>query len=315
MHLSNASHDEIMRIIRARRTSAERAQAMRAAKIKEKLPAFSKLDEDFLEKASKLTDTNGPFDALIEATKKKKAALLEESGFPANYLEIQYFCKDCQDTGRIDDRYCRCFYDLSYQLLYKDSALLQTLQSECFDNFKLDYYSDTIKGDDSSPRQQATEALRIGTEFAHNFAEKYDNLIIFGSTGTGKTFLANCITAELIKQRRFVLFLSATALFDILREYSYNKDDHNQNLYKNIFSCDLLIIDDLGTESVTTFTQHSFFQVVNERYNKRRATIITTNLTMNHIRDLYSERVCSRILGYYTPIQLSGDDIRIQESL
>ena len=154
--------------------------------------------------------------------------------------------------------------------------------------------------------------------FIENFDKQFQNLLLLGAVGTGKTFLSNCIAKELMDSCHSVVYLTAFQLFDMLSKAAFGGERSAQNYqqtYPYLFDCDLLIIDDLGTELVNTFTTSQLFYVVNERLNRKKGTIISTNLPVNEMRDEFTDRVMSRIISQYQIIPLYGEDIRIRKKL
>jgi DNA replication protein DnaC len=149
--------------------------------------------------------------------------------------------------------------------------------------------------------------------FIADFDNKPKNLFFYGDTGVGKTFLSNCVAKELLEQGKSVIYFTAFQLFDILSKGVFERDADAIAAHQNIFDCDLLIIDDLGTEFANSFTTSQLFLCVNERILRNKSTIISTNLDMNQIVDIYSERTLSRIISNYSIIKLFGDDIRIKK--
>ena len=202
-------------------------------------------------------------------------------------------------------------------MLYTQSNLQEILKKENFKHFSFEYYSDTIRNEITglTARETAQDAVRKAKMFIHTFDTSFQNLFIYGSTGVGKTFLSNCIAKELIDQAHCVIYFTAFDLFDTLAKTTFQKDMSSDGTLEDIFECDLLIIDDLGTELTNTFVVSALFQCINERIMRRKSTIISTNLSLGQFRDIYSERILSRITSNYTMIKLFGEDIRIQKRL
>ena len=155
----------------------------------------------------------------------------------------------------------------------------------------------------------------MAKDFVNSFGESSRNLFLYGDTGVGKTFLSNCIAKELINRSFSVLYLSAFELFDPLAKSKFDKDEDAAEMNEHIFDCDLLIIDDLGTELPNSFTVSQLFLCINERLVRRKSTIISTNLSLESLVETYSERTFSRITSNYTILKLTGDDIRIKKKL
>jgi DNA replication protein DnaC len=167
----------------------------------------------------------------------------------------------------------------------------------------------------TSSLEYAHIAFDSAQNFVQHFGENGGNLLLYGDTGTGKTFLSNCIAKDLLDRGFSVIYFTAFQLFDIFEKEVFHKDSDAIEMHQQIFSCDLLIIDDLGTEFANSFTTSQLFLCLNERLLHNKSTVISTNLSMKQIRDLYSERTSSRIISSYTPIKFFGNDIRIEKKL
>ena len=229
-------------------------------------------------------------------------------------MQPPYTCPDCKDTGQIDGKPCHCFKQAAIDLVYTQSNIRSILEYENFTHFNLDLYSNTMENPQTgfTSRQTAQNALETAYGFIQNFDSKFDNLFLYGDTGIGKTFLSNCIAKELLDTGHSVIYFTAFQLFDILEKNKFQKDNEAAGTMQNIFECDLLIIDDLGTELANAFTVSQLFLCLNERILHKKSTIISTNLGIRQLHDTYSERIFSRILSNYIMIHLFGDDIRIK---
>ena len=247
--------------------------------------------------------------------KERRDQLLESNGFPADYLEPPYDCPDCKDTGYINGKRCHCFKQAAINIVYKQSNISTILSKENFDNYDIsvydDVYPDSISG--ITARATAQNALESAQNFVHHFNEKGGNLLLLGKTGCGKTFLSNCIAKALLDQGVSVIYFTAFELFHVFEEQTFKKNADVADLHDHIFDCDLLIIDDLGTEFQNSFTTARLFQCLNERLLRNKSTIISTNLNLADLRDTYSERITSRVFSNYEVINLIGDDIRLKK--
>ena len=273
-------------------------------------PEYRALDTDtgaaFLRALkSRLTGGNddGADAARIVARKK---ALLLENGFPSDYLDEIFTCPDCRDTGYIGTRKCHCFRRREIAILYGQSHLSELARTE---NFRM-LRDDLFTGED---RKRFLNAAGIARQFAQNFGAKYENLYFYGSVGTGKTFLSVCAANEILQRGFAVIYFSAADLFDQLAavSFDYSKRAELAALTDDLCGCDLLVIDDLGTELGGTFVAAKLFSLLNERILRRRPTIISTNLTIEDVRTRYSDRVFSRIVSSFTICKLSGPDLRL----
>ena len=163
--------------------------------------------------------------------------------------------------------------------------------------------------------ENAQDAVNKSWDFIEQFSEHPCGLFFYGDTGVGKTFLSHCIAKELIDRSYFVLYFSAFDFFNFLAKNTFQRDHTASDMTEYISSCDLLIIDDLGTELTNSFVSSQLFFCINDRITNRKSTIISTNLTMEDFLATYSERIFSRISSNYTMLKLIGNDIRIQKKL
>ena len=252
--------------------------------------------------------------ALLEG---KRRSLLLEGGFPEDYLELPSFCSACGDTGYLEDgSRCACFRQLEISLLYGQEHLSGVLAAETFDSFSLDWYADDDMDSATglSSRELAVKALQTAKSFTAGFDDVFSNLFFYGDTGVGKTFLSHCIANELIKSGHSVLYFSSFDLFDKMAGTAFDHDSPKED-DRILFDCDLLIIDDLGTELTNAFVSSRLFLCINERLTAKRSTVISTNLTLHDFSEVYSERTFSRIASAYHMCKLIGKDIRIQKKL
>lgn len=321
MPLNNSQYDKIIRTYDARQLANHRLLEARTKAAYEQLPELKEIDDAIascsVSQARRLLD--GDENALISlkeqlaAHRAKKEALLHAHGFPADYFDPVYTCPDCKDTGYIGFERCHCFTQAAIDLIYAQSNLKEILSRENFETFSFDYYSreDINPTTGLSSLDTARDAVTKCRNFIDHFGDTFSNLYIYGDTGIGKTFLSNCVAKDLIDAGYSVVYFTAFQLFDILSKGVFQKDADAMATHRNIFDCDLLIIDDLGTELTNSFTTSQLFLCLNERILRRKSTVISTNLGVNRLADIYSERVLSRISSNYTLIKLFGADIRI----
>ena len=204
--------------------------------------------------------------------------------------------------------------------MYNDSKLEQLIKKENFETFNLEYYPDdfTTAGTDSTPRDNIRRVLKTCHNYIDNFAKHNDNMLLYGHSGVGKTFLSHCIAKEILDQGYSVIYLTSYRLFDILETKVFRPDqldDISSSILSILNTCDLLIIDDLGTEMINKFTEVQLFSCMQERIRNNRSTIMSTNLSFDDINANYSERIFSRLTGYYKLVKLTGNDIRIKKAI
>lgn len=321
MPLTNAQYDAIMRSYDARQVKHNYEKQKRQNEVYAKVPSLKTIDASIascsVAHAKKLFD--GDENALtmlkqkLAEYRRQKKSLLEEIGLTEDYFTPPFVCADCKDTGFIGTKQCHCFTQAAIDMIYTQSNLQDILKTENFHSFSFDYYSDAKTNPATGMTALATakDAVTKCLKFIKNFDSSFSNLCLYGDTGTGKTFLSNCVAKELLDSGHSVIYFTAFQLFDIFSKGVFEKEEEALFVHKNIFDCDLLIIDDLGTELTNSFTTSQLFLCLNERILRRKSTIISTNLGVNQLADIYSERVLSRIISNYTLLNLFGDDIRI----
>ena len=257
---------------------------------------------------------------------REKAVLLEANGYPKDFLNPSYSCSKCRDTGIITlkdgtDDICSCYRQQLVEIIYSQSGM-KLAAVEGFKNFDAGYYPDIANegkyGIKNSPRRQIVGILENCKRFVDNFGfpdEK--NMMFCGTTGVGKTWMAACIAAELMSRGVTVLYQSAQSLFDTIYEYRYKasrEEAVESTVYKNILEVELLIIDDLGTESPSAARYAELLTILDTRSandgKKPCKTIISTNIATKKLFEYYDERVVSRIIGGFDIYRFVGDDIR-----
>lgn len=239
-----------------------------------------------------------------------KRRLLVSNGYAADYLDPIYDCPDCHDTGYLGDKKCHCFRRQEISILYDQSHLSELTATQNFDALRENWYS----GEDLIRFRKAAAAARAFTE---EFDRLHRNLLFHGTVGTGKSFLSVCIAQKLLETRHSVIYFSAVGLFDHISSLSFDYRNREQltGFLSDLYGCDLLIIDDLGTEMTNAFISTQFFSLINERLLREKATVISTNLSHRELRDRYTDRVFSRIASRYESYEFSGTDIRLQKKI
>lgn len=250
---------------------------------------------------------------------EKKKALLSANGYPEDELSERFMCPDCHDTGAIGTKSCECFKRKLIEKAYEQSNLSAQLTNQSFDTFDMSLYSEEV---DSyygiSPKKHMEGILASCKSFVQNFGATDENLLFWGEPGLGKTFLSTCIAKELIAKQYSVIYETAYKTFSMLEELKFKKSDNEEKLkfkVEKLYSCDLLILDDLGSEFTTQYTTASLFDIINSRLISGKKTLINTNLSMAELEKKYGERVVSRLFGHFRVLQFIGSDIRIDNSV
>ncbi len=322
MALSNSQYNTIMRIYSQRQIDDKHRQDLCRQKVYEKIPQIKQIEDEISSQAvmcaRKLLEgypnAREELKGRIEDLREQKEILLTAYGFPSDYMEMHFYCPECEDTGYREGQKCRCFKKEEIQLLYAQSNIKEILEKENFSTFSFSFYDaqKIIAEIHMTVRDYMRQVYGWCQEYVEHFEEKGGNLIFTGSTGVGKTFLTNCIAKALIDRYQSVIYLSSNDLFDIFskNKFHYETEDEMRDMYQYILDCDLLIIDDLGTELNNTFVSSQLFYCINERLLRNKSTIISTNLSLTMLRDSYSDRISSRIISKYSIIPLYGEDIR-----
>lgn len=323
MSLTNSQYDEIMREYNQLKFRHARELEERIQEIYERIPAIRELDNEITSLAAGqarklLGGDRGSLQELkirMADLKEQKRVLLLGHGYPDNAMDMQYTCPVCRDTGYADGRKCGCFRQKEIDMLYRQSNLREILEKENFDTCSFEWYDNTASDSCPSPRQNARDVAAVCMEMTRQFGLKKQNLLLTGPAGTGKTFLTHCIAKALLDACYSVIYLSAAELFEIFstHEFQDDREPEEELMYHHIYDCDLLIIDDLGTEVANNFTMSRLFSCINERARINRPVVISTNLNLEQIRNHYSERISSRLISNYRILTLYGDDIRIRK--
>ena len=329
--LNNSLYQTIMRDYNRRQAEAKHAQDLRTREIFSKLPEYETLEQEIItlcagEARSRVLKPEGAGETSrrelhdrISRLKSRQLKLLLDAGYPEDYLELHYTCPRCKDTGFYENDLCPCFRQAAARRFYDQTKIAPILEKENFGTFRIDYYSETV-----DPRFGISPAENMRTiaarcqQYIKHFDTRFANLFIYGETGVGKSFLTHCIANELLKSSHSVLYLTAFELIEAFEKHTFgDNDDREDSLYEDtlfdsILNCDALIIDDLGTETVNNFTVSQLFLCLNHRQQSRKSTIISTNLPVEAIQDIYSERIFSRIISYYEIFLIIGEDIRFR---
>lgn len=245
-----------------------------------------------------------------EELRRQRAALMVANGFPADYTEVKYDCPACADSGFVEGKMCLCMKKKLATAAMESSGMADLVKTQSFENFSLEYYQD-----DPAALRRMEQILRKMKEYATAFdPAESGNLVLFGGTGLGKTHLSSAL-AKVIMERGYDVFY-ATAV-TLLSDFEYQRFGNGMGEPSGrdtdrYFDCDLLIIDDLGTEMVNQFTTSVLYNIINTRLTRHKPTIISTNLTQGEFRERYWDRITSRVLGEYTVLPFLGQDIRAQ---
>ncbi|MBQ7173576.1 MAG: ATP-binding protein [Clostridia bacterium] len=302
---------------------AQRAEAKaeaRRAEVSQKFPDLAHVENELSHFGAKLltllrAGTN-PKEQVARLQREneellaRRKKLLRQHGYPENYCDIQYECPKCGDTGYRDLKMCSCMKRRLIELGMESSGMANLLRRQNFENFSLDYYKDSEKTYEIMKKN-----LEGAKEYAESFTQNSDSLLFFGGTGLGKTHLSSAIANRVLAKGYDVYYNSAVGMISDFerRRFGAGMAEEGDDTARYT-ECDLLIIDDLGTEVVNQFTLSCLYYVISTRLNLQKPTIVSTNLlSFSELRKTYSDRIVSRLMGEYVLFPFLGTDVRKQK--
>lgn len=324
--MANEIYREALSCLEQRRLNAKELKEKRFDEVYKKIPKLKEIRESISETSISITkalllDKENQQKLLKElkenneVLKEQERFLLTNQGYNETYLTDVHTCNICKDTGFIDNKKCKCFDQIIVEKLYQISNLKDMIQTQNFDSFDVKYFSEHYKEDGLTSRQVMTENFNAAQDFITNFENQFKNIYIYGKVGLGKTFLCTCIAKEILDKGYVVLYVSAIDMFKKLEDYRFNRNENlkNEEFISYLYSADLLIIDDLGSEVQTQFTSSELFNIINKRDSDKKHTIISSNIDIREVENIYSHRLESRFIGNYEMMKIIGEDIRLQK--
>lgn len=296
------------------------------AQCREKVPELGRLDGAIAQAVSRavaaaLQHSQDPGPAVEEARRDslalqaRRREVLREAGIDPQSLEEAPYCSKCGDTGRQGRELCSCLLELCAQENRRELAQKLDLDSLRFENFSMVWYSQCSDPEQGlSPRECMEMVYRLCVEYARDFPRHpYRNLFLYGGTGLGKTFLSGCIAGAVCEKGRWTVYETAGELFRRYESAKFVREPESERAVWGYENCDLLIMDDLGSEMNTAFVQSALYQVLNQRMLSGRHTVISSNLTMDAVRERYTPQIASRLEGEFRGLPFIGEDIRLQK--
>lgn len=303
------------RFVKRRADAFEQAEQRRLALYKED-GRFLELDRKIQECARTFILTSAPGGTekmrdtartTLDELRAKKAELLVELGLSPDYLEPQFCCSLCEDSGEIDGKRCSCFDRALKSEAFLHTGLGGVLSAQSFHSFDLSFYPQTPLGS-GTVRSYMEKVLVRCKQYAEHFSKNSPSLLLSGATGLGKTHLSSSIGRVVSDHGHSVVYDTAGEIFAKLDDRRFGRCSEEE--IEDYYRCDLLIIDDLGSELTTALTVAHLFSLINTRLNHSRQLIINTNLSPEELRERYEEKVASRLIGSFQPISFYGRDIR-----
>lgn len=319
MDLDNELLEKAQAIITDRRLKAITENDLRIREINQRIPQIKEINDALFNTGRDLiriiSEAKGSdVSAKVEEIKKNNLGaqamarkLLSANGYPEDYLDVDFTCKKCKDTGYCGYTYCDCLRKIIGKLSADELNRDAQLELSSFDTFRLSYYH----GDDYYTMERIYNYTR---KYAEDFSSKSDSILMFGKTGLGKTHLSLAIANAVLQKGYSVIYDSVINLLRIIENEHFSRE-HTSEMIDTLMNTELLIMDDLGTEYVSAFYGSTVYNIINTRLNRRKPTIISTNLDFAGIRKRYDERVVSRLTAMYTCLEFKGDDVRLQMKL
>lgn len=315
-------YDKASSELENRRFKAEREYAARKEEIFAKFPRIKEIENELSNTYSKVAravftdkpDARKQLEQIKQNSLKlqvEQKQILINGNYPADYLTVKYHCRDCKDTGYIDGKMCSCMKTLLRETAYQKLNSSSPLSLSDFSSFSLDYYSDAPLADKNfSPRSRMSQIFEYCKKYAENFTANSKSLLFQGEPGLGKTHLSLAIATVAINKGYGVIYISAPTAVSALEKERFSRNEQGSETEKMLVDCDLLILDDLGTEFITAFSTSKIYDIINTRFMLNKPIIISTNYTMTELEKNYSIRLVSRIIGETDRITFVGEDIR-----
>ncbi|MFZ2257042.1 MAG: ATP-binding protein [Clostridiaceae bacterium] len=317
----NNLHSKVMARYGAIRTQEEEQQRNRKTEIYKRIPQISNLEtlmsRNSLNVARVHLKAEENLEAAIQALKtenlnlrQEKMELLVAHGYPMDYMDLKFKCRKCNDTGFIAGKKCSCYNGHLAEIVYEESHFKELMKDNSFMTYDDSLFDDKSVNPEynKTVKQNMRDNLKMALRYVSEFSIHAENLYLYGPSGTGKTFLASCIARELLNDGNLVLYRTSAQLMDDIKDIKFRDNKELENLVMN---CELLIIDDLGTEMVSDLAKTEIFNLINIRLLHKKKMIISSNLKLENIRDKYSERLSSRIIGDFIFVPFFGEDLRL----
>ena len=308
--------------ITARRMNAENALTQRIAETEKKIPEIAEIRRQLSNTSIELTKLilkkEGDFQQNFEKIKEQNLQgqemiknLLLANGYPANHLEPKYHCHICRDTGYNDGSRCECFEKLLNKLAV-DRLNAEANMPDCdFEHFSLSYYDGKTGINGINCRKRMEDIYNFCRHYAETFTSKSPNIFLLGKTGLGKTHLSLAIAKKVAEHGYTAAYGSLLNYLRIIENEQFGRSENSEtDTMQTLINADLLVLDDLGSEFMTKFSESAIYNMINSRINLGLPTIISSNLSMDELQKSYNDRIISRIFGVFDTLLFVGDDIR-----
>lgn len=318
MAYSNEIYERALKLIRNEANEREQKYNALISKLYEDIPRLIELDNQLgrIGSQAALTALSGDMSALAKIQQKSEELTKEKTEIikSAGIVKPEPNCKLCGDTGYIGNTYCDCVKVMAKKISLQELSKHMPINNQKFENFDLNYYPDKADKNGVVPRKIMTAVLKMAKEYAINFTPYSNSMLFMGGVGLGKTHISLSIVSEVLAKGYSVVYGSAQNLFSAAEREHFSYSGESEKL-DALLNSDLIVIDDLGTEFLTSFTQSLFYNIINTRLLSCKPTIINTNLTLKELEERYTPRITSRFIGEYELVKFFGVDIRQQKML
>lgn len=240
---------------------------------------------------------------------EKRAKLLKENGYEEDALDVHYFCESCKDTGYVNNHRCKCYREILKDIQRNRLSKIAPLEESTFESFKSEYYPED-NSSAMSPREKAERIKESCRKYATSFTTASSNIMFMGGTGLGKTHLSLAIANAVINRGFSVVYGNAQNILSDLQNENFGRTNDLRYTERDVLGCDLLILDDLGTEYKSSYTVACLYNIINTRISAKLPTVISTNFSLDELEEKYDQRITSRITGTFKLLTLEGNDIR-----
>ena len=309
-------YEKVNELLAARRAKAESDAVLRREAVYARMPEIRQIDLELSRTGAKIIDAIGGGAGAIEvriaeierenmALQQRRAEALRSIGLEPDHTDPQYSCEKCHDTGFVGSKECQCRRRALIMAGYESSGIGALLRTQKFETFSFSYNS----GSESIRR--AYESVKA---YAENFTdERYGNLLLVGGTGLGKTHLSTAAAGVVIERGYDVKYETAQNMMSDFERWQFYRRGDDEDPTERYFECDLLIIDDLGTEMSSSFTVSCLYNLINTRITRGKSMIISTNLAPQELRRRYEDRITSRLFGEFSILLFEGHDVRAEK--
>lgn len=320
MSYSQEVYREAAQILERRLEKANMQAQNKFDEITEKLPELEtirqrlaqiglNISKVFLYSEDKQADIDKLMQESLELQEQKKK-ILTDNGYSEDALSVQYTCPVCKDTGFVKNRMCKCHIELLKDIERSNLSKIAPVEDCTFDTFDVNYYPDETMDNGISPRNKAEKIKNSCRKYAVNFTTSSPNIMFMGGTGLGKTHLSLAIANVVINRGYSVVYGTTQNILGDLQNENFGRDENIRYNERAVLNCDLLILDDLGTEFKSSYTVACLYNIINSRISSKLPTIISTNIGFDELEEKYDQRIVSRVAGEYTKFMLVGNDIR-----